>query len=103
MPDKTAVIINASEARQRFGQLIKRAYRGDEHIIVQKGGIPIVAIISLPEYEEFRRLLALRHLEEMNRTLSQEAKARGISEKKLLEISEEAKKEVYREVYGESS
>jgi predicted RNA-binding protein with EMAP domain len=62
-----------------------------------------VAIISLPEYEEFRRLLALRHLEEMNRTLSQEAKTRGITEEKLLEISEEVKKEIYKEVYGQSS
>ena len=45
--------ISATEAKNRFGDVIRRAYRGQEHIIVERGGIPVVAILPISDYEQF--------------------------------------------------
>lgn len=48
-------LVDATEAKNRFGAIMKRAYAGDEHIIVRRGGLPMVAIVPMQDYE---RLLA---------------------------------------------
>ena len=45
--------ISATEAKNRFGDVIRRAYRGQEHLIVERGGIPVVAIVPISDYEQF--------------------------------------------------
>ena len=45
--------ISATEAKNRFGDMIRRAYRGQEHIIVERGGIPVVVILPISDYEQF--------------------------------------------------
>ena len=47
--------VSATEAKNKFGEIIKRAYAGDEHLIVEKSGIPVVAIIPMADY---RRLVS---------------------------------------------
>ena len=44
-------VITATEAKNRFGEIIKRAYLGEEHLIVERGGIPVVAIVPIADYE----------------------------------------------------
>ena len=52
MPKKLEVYIApATEAKNRFGEIIKRAYSNGEHIIVERGGIPVVAIVPIQDYE----------------------------------------------------
>lgn len=52
MKKKTTVrIVNATEAKNRFGELIKHAYLDDEHLIVKRDGIPVVAIVPIADYE----------------------------------------------------
>jgi len=94
-------IVKATEARIHFGEMIKRAYRGEEHLIIEKGGIPVVAIISVKDYERFRRALAVEQLEKMGQVLGEEANERAISEKHLDRIVEEVKEEIYQERYGQ--
>ena len=48
-------MVSATEAKNRFGAIIKQAYAGDEHLIVERGGIPVVAIVPIQDYE---RLIA---------------------------------------------
>lgn len=48
-------VVSATEAKNRFGAIIKRAYAGDEHLIIERDGIPVVAIVPIQDYE---RLLA---------------------------------------------
>jgi len=43
-------IITATEMQKLSGQIIKRAFKG-EHFIVERGGLPTVAIISVNEYK----------------------------------------------------
>jgi prevent-host-death family protein len=53
--------VTATEAQNRFGALIRRAYADEEHLIVERGGIPVVAIVPMQDYE---RLVASEHLPE---------------------------------------
>ena len=60
MPKKPTVrTVTATEAQNRFGALIKRAYADEEHLIVERGGIPVVAIVPMQDYE---RLVAAEFL-----------------------------------------
>jgi prevent-host-death family protein len=52
-------MVSATEAKNRFGALIKQAYAGDEHLIIERGGIPVVAIVPIQDYE---RLMAEEEL-----------------------------------------
>lgn len=45
-------IVTATEAKNRFGAIIKSAYALDEHLIVEKSGIPVVAIIPMADYQQ---------------------------------------------------
>ena len=50
---KTSVaLVDATEAKNHFGEIIKRAYLQEEHLIVRRGGIPVVAIIPVQDYEK---------------------------------------------------
>lgn len=42
--------VSATEAKNRFGMMIKQAYAADEHLIVERGGIPVVAIVPIQDY-----------------------------------------------------
>ena len=70
-------VIKATEAKNRFGEIIKQAYLGEEHVIVKRGGIPVVAIVPIADYErlmvpeempdEFAQTVAVSSKEEMAR------------------------------------
>ena len=54
MPKKPMVnLVNATEAKNRFGEMIKRAYLQEEHLIVKRDGIPVVAIVPMQDYERY--------------------------------------------------
>lgn len=53
-------VVSATEAKNHFGDIIKSAYLRDEHLIVKRDGIPVVAIVPIADY---RRLLNLRELD----------------------------------------
>jgi len=48
------VTVSATEARVRFGAIMRRAAAGREPIVVERAGEPAVVILSM---EEYRRLL----------------------------------------------
>lgn len=48
----TVRTVSATEAKSRFGEMLRRAYAGDEHLIVEKGGIAVVAIIPVSDYQQ---------------------------------------------------
>jgi prevent-host-death family protein len=47
----TVRVVSATEAKNKFGEIIKHAYAADEHLIVEKSGIPVVAIIPMVDYQ----------------------------------------------------
>lgn len=52
-------IVTATEAKNRFGDLILGAYSREEHLIVKRNGIPVVAIVPMADYERFVRLIGI--------------------------------------------
>ena len=101
------VTIPATKAHRKFGDLIRRAFSGQEHFIVEKDGLPVVAIISMAEYEELmkereRRDQRLQRFRELTREMGEEFQRRGISEEQMMEELEKSKERVYQERYGDS-
>lgn len=43
-------IVNATEAKNRFGKIIQQAYLHGQHLIIQRDKIPVVAIVPMADY-----------------------------------------------------
>jgi prevent-host-death family protein len=48
-------VVSATEARIRFGELMRQAVETQEAIIVERGGKPQVVVLSMEEYERLLR------------------------------------------------
>jgi prevent-host-death family protein len=44
-------LIPASRAKNNFGEVIKRVYENEECQIIERGGIPVAAIVSMSDLE----------------------------------------------------
>jgi prevent-host-death family protein len=104
MPEPISIktVIGATEVRNQFGKLLKEVHRGEKHFVVEKAGIPVAALISMREYEEFRRWLSIKLLNEMGRKLGAAAEQQGLTEERLIEEMEEDRRAVYAQTYGSS-
>ena len=80
--------ISATEAKNRFGDVIRRAYRGQEHLIVERGGIPVVAIVPISDYEQFMALAQSEDKEKVEPSIST-ASAQNQAANRLLAFLEE--------------
>lgn len=49
----TVRIVTATEAQNKFGTLLKRAYASAEHLIIERDGIPVAALIPIADYQQF--------------------------------------------------
>ncbi len=47
------IIITATAAQNHFGALLRRVCRDRQHFIVERAGLPTVAIIPVTDYERF--------------------------------------------------
>jgi prevent-host-death family protein len=104
------VTIPASQVHRNFGELIRRAFAGKEHFIVEKDGLPVVAILSVAEYQNLLDERAgreqdhqrrLREFEAAARSYGEAVAASGITEEELLAEMKQTRKEVYRDQYGD--
>jgi prevent-host-death family protein len=93
-------VIKASEGHRAFGKLLRRVYRSDEHLIVERDGFPVAVLLSFQEYEKLRREKALAAFEEFSREFGREIESRGPTEEGVVQEVEKAKHEVYEEKYG---
>jgi prevent-host-death family protein len=102
----TPVTIPATDVHRNFGDLLRRAFSGREHFIVEKDGLPVVAIISKEEYDELvqereqhqlEKQQRLKRFEQIARQFGEEADRRGIDEEQLMADLEKTKSEVYHE------
>ena len=94
-------VISATEARRTFGQVIRRVYNTDQHLIVEKDGLPVLAILSINDYEDLMRERGLKAFNKFTQAFGREVEKRGLSEEELMQAVEESKEEVYRETYGD--
>lgn len=47
----TIGIVQASRAKNNFGEVIKRVYEHDEPQIIERAGMPVAAIISISDFQ----------------------------------------------------
>jgi len=103
------VTIPATTAHRNFADLIKRAFSGKEHFIVEKDGLPVVAILSMKEYEELmreheqheqERQARLKQFREATRAIGEEIEKSGMTEDEVMAALEETKHKVYEAYYG---
>jgi prevent-host-death family protein len=92
--------INATDARQFFGNVIKRAYTGGEHLIVEKNDLPVVVIVPVADYEKMQEALALQNLKELGSALHSQIRAQNLTPEQVEEQLEQTKRKVYQERYG---
>jgi prevent-host-death family protein len=52
----TIARIRASEVRNRIGDILARVRYGGEHVVVERRGQPVAAIIGIEEYEHLIQL-----------------------------------------------
>lgn len=96
-------VVHMTELHRQLSQIIRQVALSDKHYIVEKGGLPVAALLPMSEYERLVRDSKLKDFEHHARKLGEEAKRRGITEEQLLAELEETKKEVYQEMYGDPS
>lgn len=48
--------VSAYEARRKFGQLIEEAYYNNDAFVVERSGRPMVAIVSVNNYQKWQRI-----------------------------------------------
>jgi prevent-host-death family protein len=95
------VAITASEGHRAFGKLLKRVYRSDEHLIVERDGFPVAVMMSYQEYEKLTRQQAIAAFDQFSRDLGREAERQGLTETQLLDEVEAVKRDLYEERYGQ--
>jgi hypothetical protein len=78
-------------------------YRGEEQLIVEKDGLPVAVILSNADFQEYQRLLAAQHLDQLNRGLNREIRRQGLSEEQALDELTHTKREVFTERYGRAT
>lgn len=48
--------LKASEARQRFAEIVSQAYKSGTRVVVEKNGIPVAAVVSPRDLAQLDRL-----------------------------------------------
>ncbi|MBC7225853.1 MAG: type II toxin-antitoxin system prevent-host-death family antitoxin [Thermoflexales bacterium] len=89
-------VISATEAKNRFGEVIRRVYRDGETFIVERDGLPVVMIVPVRE----TAMASLRRFARAVRAAAQEAETLGITEEGVEQSVEEIREELHRERWG---
>ncbi len=89
------VNVGATEARSHFAEMLKRVYRGKEHLIIEKGGIAVAALIGMREYDDFQRWRAQQELHNLGQAMAERAQRMGMDEEGLAAALELDRQSVY--------
>ena len=92
-------IVTASELQRSSGKVLKRVAQDHQHLIVERDGYRVAAMVPYPEYEELMRLRAAAAHRQLVRTLGARAEQQGLSEKQLSEDLDVVKRQVHAERY----
>jgi prevent-host-death family protein len=105
------VRVRSTDLQRNFRDVINRAGSGREHIIVERDGLPVIAMISMTEYDELmrereqleqERQRRIKRFVENARAIGQEFENEGLTEEQLLEDLDEIRAERFKEQYGDT-
>lgn len=94
------VVVTATEGHRSFGALLKRVFRSDEHLVVERDGFPVAVVMSYDEYERITGRRARAAFERFSQALGEEVARQGLTEDQVLASVKETRKELYEERYG---
>ena len=92
-------IVTASDLRRSSGKLLRRVAQDNQHLIVERDGYRVAALVPYPEYEAIMRLRASAAHRQLGRALGARAEQQGLTEAALSEDVEAAQRQVYAERY----
>jgi prevent-host-death family protein len=95
-----STIFEEEQARVRFGEVIHRVYVGKEQVVVEKDGIPVVVILSFPDWKLLLREVKLARNFRLSLSAGLEAERQGLTEEQLEQEMEKIRERVHQEVYG---
>ncbi|MBX3065919.1 MAG: type II toxin-antitoxin system Phd/YefM family antitoxin [Anaerolineae bacterium] len=102
-----AVTMPATEVRRNFGSVLKRVFSGNEHIEIEKDGLPVAVILSKQEYEalagksDSKAAMTDQQFADMLRPFGEEIQRRGISEEDLDQMVEAARQKRFEATHGD--
>jgi prevent-host-death family protein len=97
-------VVSATQVQRKFGEIVRQVNRGSVHFIVEREGLPVMAIISMAEYQEFLREREqhekdrderLQRFREAARQVGEKIEELGLTEEELDAQIEAARKEYY--------
>jgi prevent-host-death family protein len=109
LPKSTPVTIPATQAQRKFGELVRRVFSGKEHFVVEKDGLPVMAIISMKEYDEFLqererheqdKQERLKKFRRAARAIGEEFERQGLTEEDVDAMVEATRQRLYEEKHG---
>lgn len=101
------VTLRSTEVQRNFRDVVNRAGSGQEHIIVERDGLPVIVMLSMAEYQQFMsereaREQRLSKFEATARRIGQEIERSGLSEDEFLAQLDDSQQHIYDEKYGKS-
>ena len=92
-------VVTASELQRSSGQVLRRVAQENQHLIVERDGYRVAAMVPYPEYEALMRLRAAAAHRQLVRTLGARVEQQSLSEKQLTDDLEAGKRQVHAERY----
>lgn len=93
MSQRKVTTVTASDARQRLSELVKEVFRTQSRVLIEKGGIPVAAIVPLVDVRR------LEHLDRREAALFDELRAAspGLEDDELMDEVAQVIREVRAE------
>src|SRR5258706_15922130 len=98
------VTVPSTFVQRSFKELTKRLYSGREHFIVQKEGLPVMAILPMPEYDELMkereeldriREEKSKNFKQIARRIGENVEKLGLTEEEFNDFIEASRQEFY--------
>jgi len=84
--------IPITKARINLGEVIKRVHLNKENFILEKGGIPVAAILDIDEFEDWLEMKDLKIKEQIRQGYKEYKKGKGVPLDKFLSKIQSKKK-----------
>lgn len=96
------VQLRSTDVQRHFKDVVNRAGSGREHIIVERDGLPVIAIISMAEYDALMRERERQQerFERAARAIEEKVGELGMSEEELMQHLELTRQRLYDERHG---
>lgn len=100
---RTSAVIKASELRTRPGEIIRRVAVGNEELVVERDGYPVIVLMPYRAYEQLTRERAEAANRDLVVAMSRDAQRQGMTEENFMNdpVWQRVKRQSFAEQYGD--